>query len=78
MYDEEIVRVFTHYYYNLSWLSRLGITTFEHQEANRSLVTGSEAPFSFIRNITYGDKSVDQVATGADISGECYQYIKVG
>ncbi|XP_030841851.1 EGF and laminin G domain-containing protein [Strongylocentrotus purpuratus] len=53
-----------------------GITTFEHQEANRSLVTGAEVAFSFVRNITYGDKSVDQVATGADISGECYQYIK--
>eukprot|EP00057_Strongylocentrotus_purpuratus_P008876 XP_011663350.1 PREDICTED: uncharacterized protein LOC105437901 [Strongylocentrotus purpuratus] len=53
-----------------------GITTFEHQETNRSLVTDVEAPFSFIRNITYGDKSVNQVATGADISGECYQYIK--
>ncbi|XP_030843511.1 C-type lectin lectoxin-Enh5-like [Strongylocentrotus purpuratus] len=55
-----------------------GITTFEHQEANRSLVTDAEAPFSFIRNIIYGNKSVNQVATGADISGECYQYIKVG
>ncbi|XP_030843506.1 contactin-associated protein 1-like [Strongylocentrotus purpuratus] len=53
-----------------------GITTFEHQEANRSLVAGAQVAFSFIRNITYGAKSVDQVATGADISGECYQYIK--
>eukprot|EP00057_Strongylocentrotus_purpuratus_P012555 XP_011667029.1 PREDICTED: uncharacterized protein LOC105439570 [Strongylocentrotus purpuratus] len=53
-----------------------GIMTFEHQEANRSLVIGENSPFGFIRNITYGDKSIDQVATGADISGECYQYIK--
>ncbi|XP_780522.4 uncharacterized protein LOC575010 [Strongylocentrotus purpuratus] len=53
-----------------------GITTFEHQEAYRSLVTGAETARSFIRSIRYGDKSADQVAMGADISAECSQFIK--
>ncbi|XP_063963415.1 uncharacterized protein LOC129273234 [Lytechinus pictus] len=53
-----------------------GITKFEHQEEYRSLVTGAETALSFIRYIRYGRKSVDQVSIGADISGECYQYIK--
>ncbi|XP_072177280.1 uncharacterized protein [Diadema setosum] len=63
-------------YCDMSSDGNTGIMKFEHNEAYRSRISGYESALSYSRSIRYGKISTDQVSTAADISSECYQYIK--
>ncbi|XP_071488096.1 C-type mannose receptor 2-like, partial [Diadema antillarum] len=63
-------------YCDMSSDGNTGITTFTHNEAYRSRISGHESALSYSRAIRYEKLSTDQVTTVADISNECYQHIK--
>ncbi|XP_072025170.1 C-type mannose receptor 2-like [Amphiura filiformis] len=52
-----------------------GITRLNHNQETRQYVNGYEGGLSHVREIWY-DNGLEAVKTLADISGECYQYIK--
>ncbi|XP_022086669.1 macrophage mannose receptor 1-like isoform X2 [Acanthaster planci] len=54
-----------------------GITVINHNQEMRQWVKGYESSRSYIRSLSYRPVSVSQASAVADISGECYQHIKI-
>lgn len=55
----------------------IGIARIQHNQEIRTRISGYEDPLSYSLGVRYEDVSYTQAAVLADISNECYQYIKV-
>ena len=54
----------------------VGVTVISHDSENRTLVDGCEPAGSYSRNINYTGLSISQLASLANVSSHCEQFIK--
>ncbi|XP_071827139.1 macrophage mannose receptor 1-like isoform X2 [Apostichopus japonicus] len=63
-------------YCDMSSDGSTGIARIQHNQEIRTRISGYEDPLSYSLGVRYEDVSYTQAAVLADISNECYQYIK--